>query len=87
MEQKEQQKLKKIIVTRYGSIQDFSEKNDIPPSVLEKIYKKGAGNLGITTARKLCNSLGIDLDALAEGKVKQRKPRNNRTNFLSQNNP
>ena len=76
MELKEQQKLKKIIITRYGSIQDFSEQNGIPLSILNKIYKKGAGNLGIATARKFCNSLEIDLDALAEGKVEQRKTKN-----------
>ena len=73
MEQKEQQKLKKIIINRYGSIQNFSEQNDVPLALLEQIYKKGAGNLGIATARKFCNSLGINLDALAMGKIEQKK--------------
>lgn len=62
--------LKEIILSKYKSIRSFALENGFPYSTINNIFKRGVGNIGITTAIKICELLHIDPDALGRGEIK-----------------
>ena len=62
--------LKKFILSKYKSIRAFTIAADIPYSTVDTMIKKGIGGTGINTMIKICNTLSIDVESLANGYIK-----------------
>ena len=55
------QKLKKIILSRYGSISEFSKIVDIPTTTLRSALDKDIGGMAVDRVIKICDILNIDV--------------------------
>lgn len=62
--------LKEFILSKYKSIRAFTIDADIPYSTVDTMIKKGIGGTGINTMIKICNTLLIDVESLANGYIK-----------------
>lgn len=65
--------VKAIIISRYTSLRQFANEIDIPYTTLQSIFNRGLDKAGIQNVIKICQSLGIDTDALADGRIEERK--------------
>ena len=64
-----EEKLKELILTRYHSIREFTIETGIAYSTVDSILKRGVQNSNVSNIIKICNTLHISVDALAEGKI------------------
>lgn len=62
-------KIKNIIIKKYGSVKRFSDKIDVPYTTIDTILKRGFMNSNVSNVIKMCNELGIDINELANNKV------------------
>lgn len=61
--------LKKIIIDRYGSIQEFAKEIGIAKTTIHGILNRGVNNASVLNIIKICQELQISTDGLAEGKI------------------
>ena len=62
--------LRKIIIERYGSLKNFSNKTNIPYTTLASIFQRGVSNAKVTNIIKISDELNIDTDQLViSGKI------------------
>lgn len=59
-------KLKELIVDKYGSVRQFSLKIDIPYTTVDSILKRGIDNSNVGNVIKMCKALNISIDNLLE---------------------
>lgn len=64
-----EEKLKKLIIERYGTMIDFARVLDIPNSTLQSIMNRGIHKASINNVIKICSALHISTDGLAAGKI------------------
>lgn len=64
-----EEKIKDLILSRYKSLREFSIEYDIPYTTLKSMLVRGIGNSSVTNVIKLCKSLSISADSLADGKI------------------
>jgi len=64
-----EEKLKEYILTRYNSIREFAQIAEVSNSTLDSILKRGVNNSNLTNIKKICKTLGISVDELAEGRI------------------
>lgn len=64
--------LKSLIINKYKSIRQFSCEVDIPATTIQSILNNGVENAGVKKMTKICNYLGLDIDALADGYIKEK---------------
>lgn len=64
-----EEKLKNLILSRYKSIREFTQIADIPYSTFSTIINRGIDNSSVTNVIKICKTLGISADALADGHI------------------
>ena len=69
-----EEKLREMILRRYGSIREFSSRIDIPNSTVESILKRGVQNSSVSNVIKVCKGLNISVEAIAEGRIEHVKP-------------
>ena len=62
-------KLKELIITKYGNLSNFSKEVDMPNSTLATIMKNGIHKANVTNIIKICKSLGISTDELAKNRI------------------
>lgn len=62
-------KIKDIIVSKYGSVKRFADKIGVPYTTIDTIFKRGFMNANVLNVIKICNELGLDVNELANGKV------------------
>lgn len=62
-------KIKKLIIERYGTISNFTNQIGMPNSTFATIMKKGIHNASIQSIILLCQSLGISADELANDRI------------------
>ena len=62
-------KLKQCIIENYGTLNDFCDSIEMPKSTLFTILKRGVMSCSITTMFKICDGLGIDIQALTDGEI------------------
>ena len=62
-------RLKELILYRYGNFVAFSKVINIPYSTLVTILKRGIRNAGIDNIISICNALEISVDELANGRI------------------
>lgn len=61
--------LKNYILLQYRSLLEFSNAIDIPYSTLQSIFRRGVDNSNSSSLKKICQAIGISLDALCDGKI------------------
>ena len=61
--------LKALIIQEYGSLKKFTEIIDMPWTTLDSILKRGVANSNITNVLKITHELGLDAEALVDGKI------------------
>lgn len=64
--------LKSLIIKKSKSIRQFSYEVDIPATTIQSILNNGIENAGVKKMTKICNYLGLDIDALADGYIKEK---------------
>lgn len=62
-------KLKNLILERYGTFTEFCRCIDMPNSTFTSIMQKGVHNANITNIIKICRALDISTDELAHDKI------------------
>ncbi len=68
-----EQELKALIIERYSSIREFSVAVGIPYTTLDSILKRGVEKANVLNIVKICHVLGVDVTALASGKIEEKK--------------
>lgn len=68
------EQLKAIMLKQYGSVRAFTKAAGIPYSTISSMLLKGAGGTGLQTAIKVCSLLNLDVESLAEDKIKEKSP-------------
>lgn len=64
-----EEKLKKCIIDKYGSIIDFCQAINMPTSTISTIFKRGVMRSSTITMFKICEGLGIDIQSLIDGEI------------------
>jgi len=64
-----EEQLKQFILSRYGSLREFTMSTDIPYSTLDSILRRQIKNSGVSNILKICNALHISADDLIYGKI------------------
>lgn len=62
-------RIKEMIVNKYGSLKKFCEIIDMPWTTLDSILKRGFSNSNITNVLKISHELKVDTESLASGKI------------------
>lgn len=68
-----EEEVKRMITAKYGSLRQFAFEINIPYTTVQSIFNRGLDKAGIQNVISICQALGIDTDALADGKIKERK--------------
>ena len=66
--------LKEIILSKYNSIENFCNENDILYKKVDKIFKKGIDNADVQLIFKICSILNIDVASVIEGEIRFNNP-------------
>lgn len=61
-------KLKDLIIERYGSVRQFSFSINIPYTTVDSILKRGIDNSNVGNVIKMCKALNISIDNLLDNK-------------------
>lgn len=64
-----EKELKNLILKRYGSILEFTNKTGLPYSTIDSIFRRGVLNSNIANVIKICEELKISVDALASNEI------------------
>lgn len=64
-----EEKLRLYILNKYCTMAKFSDEVGISPATLSAIFKRGLKNCSASNLFKICEALGISLDALQEGEI------------------
>ena len=62
-------KLRELIVSRYGNVSIFTKSIGIPNSTFASIMQRGIMNSNISSVYKVCRALHISIDKLCEGEI------------------
>ena len=62
-------KLKDLIISKYGNLSNFSKEINMANSTLATIMKNGIHKANVTTIIKICKALGISTDELARDRI------------------
>ena len=65
-----EEKIKNLIIERYGSLVAFSEKIGLPNSTIDSILRRGIGKGKVDNVMLICNELQISIDGLRHNVVK-----------------
>lgn len=60
-------KIKEMIINRYGSISNFCKKVKLPYTTVDSILKRGLANANVLNVIKMCDELNISIDSLKNG--------------------
>lgn len=69
-----EERLKEMIIKKYGTMKDFTDIIGVPNSTFANIMRRGVNNANVLTIIKICQALDISTDSLAEGKIVPNKP-------------
>ena len=61
-----EEKIKELIIEKYGSVRQFALKIDIPYTTIDSILKRGIDNSNVSNVIKMCKALGISVDKSIE---------------------
>lgn len=66
-----EQRLKEIIISKYGSMKKFSETIDMPWTTLDSILKRGIANSNISNVLKITKELNLNAESLVDGRIEK----------------
>lgn len=61
--------LKRLIISRYGTMLNFTKKIGLSNSTVATILNRGIGTASVTNVITICKELGISADSLARGEI------------------
>lgn len=61
-----EEKLRNLIIEKYGSVRQFSFKINIPYTTVDSILKRGLDNSNVGNVIKMCKALGLSIDNLLD---------------------
>lgn len=61
-------KLKNLIIDKFGSVRQFAINIDIPYTTVDSILKRGIDNSNVGNVIKMCKALNISIDSLLDNK-------------------
>ncbi len=61
-----EEKIKELIIEKYGSVRQFALKIDIPYTTIDSILKRGIDNSNVSNVIKMCKALGLSVDKSIE---------------------
>ena len=64
-----EEKLKELILSKYGTVKDFAVVTDLPYGTVDTILRRGIHKASVTNIIKICQTLGISTDELAKDKI------------------
>jgi hypothetical protein len=64
-----EEEIKKLIIGRYGSINNFCKQFDFPWSTVKTMLTRGIKNSSISNVIKLCKALNLDIEELTKDKI------------------
>lgn len=64
-----EERLKEYILSRFGTIKDFSRKCGLPYGTVIAILRRGIANSTLDNVLTMCKVLGISADELADGRI------------------
>ncbi len=64
-----EEKLKELILSKYGTVKDFAHLTDLPYGTVDTILRRGIHKASVTNIIKICQTLGISADELAKDKI------------------
>lgn len=64
-----EEKLKVMILERYGSMIEFSRSIDMPNATLQSIINRGIHKASVNNIIKICKALDISTDELAQDRI------------------
>ena len=64
-----EERLKALILDRYGNVVAFSKATGIPNTTIASILKRGIMNSSIDNFTSICKALNISADELANGRI------------------
>ena len=79
-----EEKLKDLIVKRYGTVSAFSKEIGMSQSTLATIMSRGINKASITSIIKICTALQISADELSNGKIVPIKEKSSDHIFISE---
>ena len=62
-------KIKTIIIIKYGSIKAFADKIKVPYTTIDTILKRGLFKSNVLNVLKMCEELNIDVNELINNKI------------------
>lgn len=79
-----EEEIKKLIIERYNSLNNFCKQFDFPWSSVKAMLTRGIKNSSITNVIKLCNALNLDLEKMSQGIIadKQINPQNINDDYM-----
>ena len=66
-----EERLKEYINSRYDSVTEFCMASGISSSTIFTVFKRGINSTSTKTILKICNALGLDVQALTHGEIKE----------------
>ena len=63
--------LRDYIIKKYKSIRAFTKAVDLPYSTIDTMLRRGVGGTAVTTVIKVCQTLGLDVNSLETGQIKE----------------
>ncbi len=70
-----EERLKDLIIERYGTMKDFSVAAQLPYGTVDTILRRGVNKASITNIIAICKTLNISTDELAKGKIVPIEPK------------
>lgn len=64
-----EEKLKNLILSKYGTVKDFSLATELPYGTVDTILRRGIHKASVTNIIKICQTLGISTDELAQDRI------------------
>lgn len=61
-----EEKIKKLIIEKYGSVRQFALKIDVPYTTIDSILKRGIDNSNVSNVIKICKALDLSIDKTIE---------------------
>lgn len=72
-----EEKLKELILDRYGSVSEFSRICDLPGTTIRSVLSRGINTATVSNILKICDTLHISADELAHGNIVNSTKRSN----------
>ena len=77
-------RLKDLILEKHASVRAFTQSIGIPNSTLDSILTRGVANSSTANVYKICDALGINMEALVQGQIVRRGETTRETNNLDE---